>query len=229
MKCYAEDKDWLRQSACLNKVCQLRKWPNLKTRFDLPSSFFEGEYSLISLVIQNVGYSPAHNIQLTGVGQKFRVDEAESQVSIRLLGVDLERNLRLMLQPRPEVLGQVLIRGELIYEDSSGGEHKASLEQVVQVLGRDEKMNVIEMTPHTPISDMRISEDIAMLTRGLVEYFNDEEIQDLCYVYLQVEYENLRGDTKNSRARELVLLMRRHGRLVELKNVLQQLRPNGTW
>ena len=228
-KCYTEDGDWLRQSACMNKVCQLRKWPYLKTRCDLPPNFFQGEYSLITLVVQNVGYSPAHNIQLTGVGQKFRVDEAGSQVSVRLLGVDKDRSLRLMLLPRPDVLGQVMLRVELVYEDPTGGEHNATFEQGVQVLSRNEKVNAIDMAPRTPISDTKVNEYIVNLTRGLEEYFNDEEMQDLCYVYLQVEYENLRGDTKSGRARELVLLMRRHGRLAELKSVLQQLRPNATW
>lgn len=234
-KCFAEDDDWVRQAACYDRVCRYRTWPNLKVYFEPGAQFYQAEYSLISLEIQNIGYSPAQNIQVSSVSQKFRVDEHESEISIRILGVQQDRTLRLSLQPRPDVLGQVLLRATLTYEDRSGGAHQATVEQSVKVLGRDEKVSLGAITPREtvvgrdPISDSRINEEVIRLTRGLVEYFNDEELQDLCFGYLQMEYEDLRGETKSSRVRELVLLMRRHGRLAELKEALRLLRPHITW
>ena len=55
--------------------------PNLKARFELESLFYQGEYSLISLVVHNTGYSPAQNIQVRSISQKFRIDEQELEVS----------------------------------------------------------------------------------------------------------------------------------------------------
>ena len=154
---------------------------------------------------------------------------------MRILGVDQDRMLRLLLQPKAEVIGQVLLRATLTYQDRGAGEHEATVEQSVKVLGRDEKVAQGAITPREmgalrdPATETLISEETIRLTRGLIEYFNDEEMQDLCFGYLQVEYENLRGETKGSRARELVLLMRRHGRLGGVKEALQLLRPHVTW
>ncbi len=232
---FAEDDDWTRQAACYQKVCQYRRWPNLKVQFEPDTQFYQREYSLISLEVLNIGFSLAKNIQVASVSQKFQIDENESEVSVRILGVQQDRKLRLSLQPRPDVLGQVLLRVTLTYEDRGGGAHQATFEQPVKVFGRDEKVVLGAITPRETgptwdsIWDVRIREEMIRLARGLVEYFNDEEIQDLCFAYLHVEYEDLRGETRSSRARELVLLMSRHGRLEELKEALRLLRPHVSW
>lgn len=230
VRCYQEDDDRSHLEACTRKVCQLRRWPLLKGSFSLEGQFVQEAYSVIRLVVQNDGYCPAQNIRASAANQKFRIDENESQTFIRVLGVGQDRSLRLLLQPQPDVLGQVLLRITLSYEDTAGETHQTTVEQIVRVLDKDlaDTPWRIEADRITP-SDPKVNEEIVRLIRGLDEYFNDDELQDLCYVYLQVEYENLRGETKASRARDLVFLMRRHGRLAELKETLQQVRPHATW
>ncbi|HRQ41043.1 MAG TPA: hypothetical protein PLD25_24265 [Chloroflexota bacterium] len=55
-------------------------------------------------------------------------------------------------------------------------------------------------------------------------YFSEGELQELC-LDLQLEYEDLAGNSRIAKARELVLLMYRHNRGTELMNKLRELRP----
>lgn len=70
--------------------------------------------------------------------------------------------------------------------------------------------------------------DIATVSRYLDEYFNEDELGDLTFG-LNVKYENLPGDTKSWKARELVDYMRRHGRLYELIETCREKRPHVPW
>ena len=58
--------------------------------------------------------------------------------------------------------------------------------------------------------------------------FNHEELRELCFI-LECEYDDLSGQAKYSKARELVLYLDRRNRLGELQNVVLQLRPKTDW
>jgi hypothetical protein len=62
------------------------------------------------------------------------------------------------------------------------------------------------------------------LLDALDTYFNLAELQELCFD-LGVEYENLAGTTKRSKAMELIGYMERVGRTAELINYCQTQRP----
>jgi hypothetical protein len=62
----------------------------------------------------------------------------------------------------------------------------------------------------------------------LVDYFSEEELATLAWD-LDVDHENLSPKGKSSKARELVALMARTGRLSVLVSHIQQLRPNVNW
>jgi len=57
----------------------------------------------------------------------------------------------------------------------------------------------------------------------LVAYYDIEELRDLCFT-LGVDYDSLRGEGKRGKARELVLLLRRQGRLERLLQALRESR-----
>jgi hypothetical protein len=63
------------------------------------------------------------------------------------------------------------------------------------------------------------------LFRLIDSHFNDSEVRDLCFE-LDVDYDNLSGDNKRDKARELVIWMRRYGRLEELTELLMSKRPH---
>ena len=58
--------------------------------------------------------------------------------------------------------------------------------------------------------------------------FNDEELRDLCF-YLNLDYDNLSGSNKKAKARELIKLVKREGRLEELIAVSHRERPQVDW
>ena len=62
----------------------------------------------------------------------------------------------------------------------------------------------------------------------LVIYFNLSEIKNLCFS-MDFNYENIRGETLEEKARELILFMYRRNRLQELIQVCSELRPTIKW
>lgn len=70
--------------------------------------------------------------------------------------------------------------------------------------------------------------DRTKLRQVLADYFNEEELRDLCFE-LGIDYENLAGSTKSGKARELVAYCERHMRIGELAAACYRLRPQAPW
>ncbi len=67
--------------------------------------------------------------------------------------------------------------------------------------------------------------DTTQLHQFLVDRFNLDELKTLC-LNLKIRYDDLSGEGLTGKARELVLLLERTGRLVDMRAVLAQLRPD---
>lgn len=70
--------------------------------------------------------------------------------------------------------------------------------------------------------------NLVKLFEKVDRHFNEGELRDLCF-HLHVNDEDLRGGSKRDKARELVLLMDRHGRLPDLLQQVAIARPKVTW
>jgi hypothetical protein len=68
----------------------------------------------------------------------------------------------------------------------------------------------------------------AILRQIITTHFSDSELRDLCFD-LNIDYENLPGQGKGDRARELVEYVRRHKRIAELVKEVRRLRPTVDW
>lgn len=86
-----------------------------------------------------------------------------------------------------------------------------------------------------PVTSPRASSDdgahrrhLTNLRKQLATTMNDDELETLCFD-LGVDYENLKGDSKEAKARELVLHCDRTGKLAELNGLCQAMRPNVVW
>jgi nucleoside phosphorylase len=66
------------------------------------------------------------------------------------------------------------------------------------------------------------------LRRLLIANFNDKELHELCDD-LSIDYEDLAGQTKSEKARELVAYATRRGRMDELISQARNLRPHADW
>ena len=66
------------------------------------------------------------------------------------------------------------------------------------------------------------------LRQQLVAAMSDDELETLSFD-LGVDYENLKGNNKQAKARELMLHCERTGKLSELTELCRAIRPNFTW
>ena len=70
--------------------------------------------------------------------------------------------------------------------------------------------------------------DWAELHRLILILFDIEELRTLCFD-IGVDYDALRGEGKDAKARELIMQCRRDNRVAELVVRLSTLRPNAAW
>lgn len=227
---YADAGLWPKHDACWDRVCQYRKWPNIRGTIQLPAQVVQGEYCLVILQLSNTGYSTARNLQVTKLSSKFQLDVTETQMGIRSLSPQQQRQMPITVMPGPNVVGMVILRVTLHYQDINGGEHDSMIEERARVLGRDEKLHVLEQfpTPDDFTVDHSPEVDFRKLRSQMIEYFSEEDLQDLCFD-LRIDYETLSGETKTGKSRELILFMGKYGRIQELLEICRQKRPNVSW
>jgi hypothetical protein len=68
----------------------------------------------------------------------------------------------------------------------------------------------------------------AQLREQIADHFNESELQNLCYD-LNAKFEDLPGKTHRDKARELIEYCHRYGRLDDLLQQCQTLRPHLSW
>lgn len=66
------------------------------------------------------------------------------------------------------------------------------------------------------------------LLQQIDDALNEDELRTLCFE-LDVDYDNLAGDTKRGKSRELILEHRRQGQVAKLVDQLSQMRPHVSW
>jgi len=74
----------------------------------------------------------------------------------------------------------------------------------------------------------RSKSDLRRLHQILSTRFDDEDLRTLC-LYLDVDFDNLRGEGKRGKARELLVYLAHRDRLYELVEAGLQLRPDISW
>jgi formylglycine-generating enzyme required for sulfatase activity len=86
----------------------------------------------------------------------------------------------------------------------------------------DVSVKIVDTVPETRTPDR------AKLRRNLRTCFDESELRDLCFD-IGIDYDSLRGEGKGDKARELVAYLERRGRLSELIEVCEELRPKVPW
>ena len=100
----------------------------------------------------------------------------------------------------------------------------------LKALAESLTFNILENAIHREkMIDIGTSTDnLNKLLKILNQYFNEEEIITLCF-HLAVDFDNLPAIGKVNKARELIKLLDRLGRIKELKELGKQIRPNAPW
>ena len=78
------------------------------------------------------------------------------------------------------------------------------------------------------LNDFLLAEGKNGLLSLMRDHLNLEELRTLCF-QLDVDYDDLLGEAKTGRIRELILLMLRDDRLPELVDALEQSHPEIDW
>jgi outer membrane protein assembly factor BamB len=96
---------------------------------------------------------------------------------------------------------------------------------------RNEKVQsqLVTSQPMHVVQDVRASvSDLTALHKLIATTFSSEELKTLC-LYLAVDYDDLGGETRRDKARELVLLFFRRSELETLIGQCKRERPNVRW
>jgi hypothetical protein len=83
----------------------------------------------------------------------------------------------------------------------------------------------VEPKLHQVIAD---EVDRGALRRNLTQHFSNDELNSLCFD-LDIDYDNIEGDNKEAKVRELITYCNRSGRLLELLARCRTLRPSVDW
>jgi formylglycine-generating enzyme required for sulfatase activity len=70
--------------------------------------------------------------------------------------------------------------------------------------------------------------DLAKLHQDLIAHFDLEELKMLCF-QLHIDFDDLRGEGKEGKARELITYVERRSRTLELREMCRRLRPAVLW
>jgi uncharacterized protein YhaN len=97
------------------------------------------------------------------------------------------------------------------------GDHAA----VAQVFSSSDETS---RSPDSSVATARL----VKLSDLMAHYFNLEEVRDLCF-RLGIDYDDLGGEGKSGKVRELVMRLELNGRLPNLLPLLKQLRQHVSW
>jgi hypothetical protein len=70
--------------------------------------------------------------------------------------------------------------------------------------------------------------ELVKLKDQIKDHFNQNDLKELCF-NLGLDFEDLPGETRKDKARELVIYCQQHGLLMSLVNQCQKLRPHLSW
>lgn len=121
--------------------------------------------------------------------------------------------------PLPEYPGQAITYRELRNLEEHGIERHfyARIGDYVDV---QQLLNGIEMEQERQLTALRDK---------LLEHFDEDGLREICFQLPGIDYEDLSGDHRRSKARELVQQMDRIGRIPELLRVCRTLLPQADW
>jgi len=124
--------------------------------------------------------------------------------------------------PRGQGVGQQGTR----HIDTGGGAYvEGDLTTSGDFVGRDRVTNYASAQPSgSANTDAAVSDAAHTLAAFLNNHFSEEELRDVAF-QLNVDWDNVAGATKQSKARELAIFCDRRGRLPQLKGIARLLRP----
>ncbi|MBE2223498.1 MAG: PQQ-like beta-propeller repeat protein, partial [Anaerolineae bacterium] len=234
-KAYEAEGEKAKAEFCLLQVSKYEEQPVLDLSIE-HDGLVQNVWSKLKLTIFNNGYGPARRVDIYISGEQFAGQVASSKYYFKLLRGE---ELFVILAVRPLQYGDsVPMKITLEYQDN-----KAQMRQLVKTIfvsvapKRAERVvgqiqNVFATTTMSAKMVKNISNitdnDLVELRRNLAAYFNINELRDLCFE-LNIDDEELIDDRKSEFAREIILYLKRRGRLQDLISFCLRTRPHISW
>lgn len=117
---------------------------------------------------------------------------------------------------------------KLIGQEGKQGDAATNNTAVIQRIDNGRSQLTAYLITESQITPPDDQANLLELAQKLETGFNESELRDLCF-RLQLDCENVAGQTKRDKIRELVLHTQRHGTLDELVAAAADLRPRMQW
>jgi len=102
--------------------------------------------------------------------------------------------------------------------------HNCNILSQGRIIQRNDPV-IVNEPAFTEKTDVDVNTFATKLFQILCDHFDLEELRTLCF-HLSVEYDDLRGEGRSAKARELIKFMQRTDQLDLLEDTIQQLRPD---
>jgi hypothetical protein len=193
------------------------------------------EKNQIAIVDRQLGTRLYRTIYLTSQGMDF-IEGGISNSSADSLGIRDPTVLsgQYVLARRLDAVLKLFARYlEADLETNIDSENRQQLQLVMKKLSHLLNKTILQesvVPAAVPTSERSLDdrENIIRLYLNLTTYFDEGELQTLCF-HLGVDYESLPTLGKANKARELVELLQRNGRVLELVEYGRKIRPSLEW
>lgn len=217
---------------CKRQSRRLRGWPQIVIDVKAEKDLVLDEYHALIVTIKNIGYGDAQTISLKVTNDEFDGDIHSTQEIVKLLQPEGEKQIRLRIKPKTSG-SAVPLEFLLVYQRPDDSPVVREISTDIQVhrtvsqpitlsdIGEQSPIDIYEDTDFHP-------DTVYWLTKGIGEYYNMLELQELAS-FLSIQWENLAGDTRLGKARELVEFMQRRDKLPTLIAKLREDRQSVNW
>jgi len=211
-----------RQLTCEREVARHSRQPIIAMHVEHEGLVLDA-WSQLQFVVRNEGYGPAYNLTICTEGDQF---EGQVMATLRFIVLREGRTVINQLDVRPlQHGGSVPLRVCANYLDWEGTAH--ILEQTLYIpVARDEdNRGASQVHWVDKVGAITPSPQAIQLHKLLRSRLSLEELRTLCFD-LNVPYDDLGGEGRSAKARELLLYLQRRNALSSLNSWLQQTRPD---
>ena len=123
------------------------------------------------------------------------------------------------------VRGDKVLGGKIARQiNTEGGAYVGGNVQAGDFVGRDKIINNYGQSSSAD-ADANLTEEARKLAAILNEHFNEDELKEVAF-QLNADWDNLPGETKQAKSRELAIYCERRSRMREIKSIVRLARPN---
>ena len=215
---------------CARKAAKYRQQPIVVLDIQ-HDRLIRGEWGKITFFIENEGFGPAHNLIVRAKSTRFEFENGVSNTE-RLVTLPTQEKRKQFLNVKPLEIG-VSVPLEISLEYDIGTKEPYHQQKYYHIRVKDSpgsqnsEKTTHFITTQVPLEDGCINLVYAQFRKNLQDHFSISELRTLCFD-LKIDHENFEP-LKEGFVRGLIEFTERHGRLLELHEYCQKIRPHVEW